>query len=456
MKNFSTFTPAKKITREESFIWHPKWLLIARFFAVIGVTLVTIISNVLFHIKTLNYIALWILTLILLISNLCYWLYYRMSSLSKQSESTETKKHISIFTMIQINIDLIIFTLMLHFSGGATNPFVVYYLFYITLSSIMFSKKAAYTETSVAALMFCIMTIFEGFEIIKHYAILQPVYHTQITFIIGMCFTLTPAFFISAYVTTFLTQRLKIHRNELEQALEKTEQLEIEKSLFLNIVAHDLKSSVASIDTTVKSTLSDYRDKIPPDVKHVMGHILKHTNNLLKFIKDFLDFSILRNMNRLQMKFTPLNFLPIVTATVEMYMNQALDKNIKIKLNSAPDIPTIQGIKDYLEHMIANLISNAIIYTPENGSINIKVTSENDEVILTVADTGIGIPEDAFANIFIAFFRADNARKLSSTGTGLGLPIAKTIAEKHSGIISAKSTEGEGTVFTVKLPAISS
>jgi len=300
------------------------------------------------------------------------------------------------------------------------------------------------------------MTLLEGFRIVKHYNLVCLDYHEQAIFVTGMCFAVTSALFIAVYMATSMMDILRMRQDELEQALEETERLEAEKSQFLDIVVHDLKSPLAAIETMITSNLAVYGDKIPPKVKQVMERIPIRTSTLLKFIQELLDLSRIEKIDQVHMNFKPLNFLPIVTATVEMYMKQALEKNIQITLNSDPDIPPIVGNKDHLERMIANLISNAITYTQENGSVNIKITSENDEVILTVADTGIGISEDALPHIFSEFFRADNARKILSSGTGLGLSITKAIVEKHGGTISVKSAEGEGTVFTVKLTTVSS
>ena len=445
-----------KITENEGFIWRPKWFLITRFFAVIGVAIALLVSDNLFHIETIHYPALWTLTAILFISNLFYLIIYKKSCFNDSSNETNLVNRLTFFTLIQINADLIILTLMLHFGGGATNPFVFYYFFHTILSSILLSKKAAYSEALVVALLFNSMTILEGFNIIRHYAITSSIIYTNGTFIMGMCFALTSALFIAVYMATSIMERLKKHQNELLQALEETERLEIEKSHILDVVVHDLKSPLASIETMVTSTLSVYGDIIPPKVKQILERIPYRTNSLIKFIRELLDFSGIKKIDQIQVQFTLLNFIPIVTSIVEMHKNQALDKNISIILNSEPEIPVISGNKDHLERMVANLLSNAIMYTPENGSVHVKISSENDEVILTVADRGIGIPEDAIPQIFNDFFRAKNARKVSSSGTGMGLSITKAIFEKQGGTISVKSTENKGTVFTVQLPCISS
>ena len=135
-----------------------------------------------------------------------------------------------------------------------------------------------------------------------------------------------------------------------------------------------------------------------------------------------------------------------------MYMQQAIEKDIHVAVQSAPDLPTVMGDKEQLERMVGNLISNAVRYTPDGGSVTVKLAHEEDDLVLTVADTGIGIPEAALPRIFTEFFRADNARKFTNSGSGLGMSITKAIVEQHGGTITVSSQEGEGTAFTVRLP----
>lgn len=435
------------------FFCRPKWFIITRFIAVIGVVLTLIFSKYVFSITTVNYNALWFLSAILLLINITYLFYYKYGDISETGNNFNNLK-MSIFIIVQINIDLIILTLMLHFSGGASNPFVFYYFFHTILSSILLSKKTAYFESIFAAFLFNGMTILEGLKIIKHYNLFHSVFFTEATFIAGICFALTSALIIAVYMTTSIMEGLRTRQKLLENALEETERIEMEKSKFLDVVAHDLKGPLASIETMITSAISVYGDEIPPKIRQVMEKIPKRTSSLLRFIQELLDFSKISSLSQLELQLKTLNFLPIVTATVEMYMIEALEKDIKITLNADSNIPPINGNVNHLERMVSNLVSNAIRYTPEKGSVNIKVTYAEHDVILTVADTGIGIPEDELPKIFNDFYRAKNARKFFISGTGLGLSISKAIVEKHGGKITVNSTEGEGTIFTVYLPAI--
>ena len=109
--------------------------------------------------------------------------------------------------------------------------------------------------------------------------------------------------------------------------------------------------------------------------------------------------------------------------------------------------------KRQLQRVITNLIDNALRYTPEDGTIQARVTLDNAEVRIDVQDTGIGIAPEHIGRVFDRFFRADAARDRESGGTGLGLAIAKAIVESHGGALSVTSQLGRGTCFTIRLPA---
>jgi len=101
---------------------------------------------------------------------------------------------------------------------------------------------------------------------------------------------------------------------------------------------------------------------------------------------------------------------------------------------------------------VQNLLDNAIKYTPDGGKIVLKVFREKDDVVCTVQDSGVGIPDDQKDRVFSKFFRGDNVIRMQTQGTGLGLFISRSIIEKHKGSISFESQEGQGTSFTFRLP----
>lgn len=438
----------------ESSLWRPKWFLVTRFLAVAGVVAVLVLSRFVFSIDTINYRALWFLAGVLFTTNIVYVVYYRSGHLHDVEKQTIILRRHARFTTIQINLDLLILTFMLHFSGGATNPFIFYYFFHVVLSSILLTKRAAYIEATVAATLFSVLTALEGFGVVAHHDLFCPGFYTMPMFIVGMAFAVSSALYIAVYMTTSIMDRLHEHQEELERTLEEIRRLEKEKSQFLDVVAHDLKSPLAAIETMVSSALAVHRDNLPPEIRTVLERIPARTQSLLHFTQDLLEFSRIKSLDEIRDDFRKLNPLPIVTATVEMYINQAESKKIAVSVQSKGSIPPVLGSQKHLEHMVGNLVSNAIRYTPDGGSITVKVESDGNTVSLLVADTGIGIPENALGRIFDEFYRAENAKKFNTAGTGLGMSITKAIVEKHGGTISVKSQEGEGTVFTVRLPAL--
>ena len=345
---------------ELGWLWRPKWFLINRFMAVFGVLAALAASYSLFDITTIDYHALWILALILLALNLTYVAYYFSGRLKSTVASNVLEKRLANFTTSQINVDLFILTCMLHYSGGATNPFILYYFFHTILSSILLSRRAAYIEATVAVLLFSGMTLFEGIGIIPHYNLFCPGYYSTPMFIAGMIFAVSSALYIAVYMANSIMERLRKHQIDLEHALEEQRRLEVEKSRFLDVVAHDLKSPLASIETMVTSALAVYKDKMTPEVQKILERIPNRTQDLIRFIQDLLEFSRIQKLEDVKTTFKELNFLPLVTGTIEMYMSQALDKHIDVKIQSEPNIPVIMGSKEHLERMIANLVSNAL------------------------------------------------------------------------------------------------
>ena len=130
----------------------------------------------------------------------------------------------------------------------------------------------------------------------------------------------------------------------------------------------------------------------------------------------------------------------------------ALNKNLSLDFESSGDT-AFRGDEDLLRRMVINLLDNAIKYTPDGGSVSVKLWREDGRIKLRVTDNGIGIPAEAAARVFERFYRVDKARSRADGGSGLGLPIVKWIAEAHQGSVSLESAPELGSSFTVSLPA---
>jgi signal transduction histidine kinase len=137
---------------------------------------------------------------------------------------------------------------------------------------------------------------------------------------------------------------------------------------------------------------------------------------------------------------------------VELMEGEARAKGISLTSKCEDSLPLVLGDKENLEGVFTNLVSNAIKYTPEGGTVQIETCADGDYVKTVVQDTGIGISEEDLPRIFDKFSRVKTEKTRGIVGTGLGLSIVKNIIDAHLGSISVESTEGKGTAFTVLLP----
>ncbi len=218
---------------------------------------------------------------------------------------------------------------------------------------------------------------------------------------------------------------------------------------FVANVSHELKTPITSI-RGFSETLLDGAMKDEAMLEQFLQIILKESGRLQSLIQDLLELSKLEredfNLTIEQVDIQRLlnDLLPIV--------EQHSEKR-GVHLHSQIGGQTrIQGDSSRLKQVFMNLLTNAVNYTPEKGKVNISFEELEDQVLISVSDNGVGIPEEEISRIFERFYRVDKARSRNSGGTGLGLAIVKHIVEAHHGTITVESVVDEGTTFNVKLP----
>jgi signal transduction histidine kinase len=146
-----------------------------------------------------------------------------------------------------------------------------------------------------------------------------------------------------------------------------------------------------------------------------------------------------------------INMTPTIDRVIRMLSGIAQENNIEIIADYRQDSPVLI-LEDDLYQIAFNLVENGIKYNRPGGKLAITLSREEDTALLQVADTGVGIPEDAISHLFERFYRVDKARSRKSGGAGLGLAIVRNMVERNSGSISVESNHGVGSVFTVKFP----
>ena len=232
--------------------------------------------------------------------------------------------------------------------------------------------------------------------------------------------------------------------------------LEKIKADFIANVSHELRTPLTSIKG-YSETLEDGEYESTEERIQFQKIITRNANRLISIVSDLLILSELEGKDSLFAEssnedFESVNVNEIIKQTLFSLKRKISEKNIEEAVDLQDNLPQIKGIKFFLEQMFTNLIDNAVKYTENGGKVSISTSVKEGNVIIKIADTGIGIPKDHQDRIFERFYRVDKNRSREIGGTGLGLSIVKHIVLTHGGIISLESEEEKGSEFTIELP----
>jgi signal transduction histidine kinase len=222
---------------------------------------------------------------------------------------------------------------------------------------------------------------------------------------------------------------------------------------FIANVSHELKTPITNVRSYAETLVDVGEDIDTATRERFLNVVLNESDRMSKMVSDLL---ILTKMDAgdVDMDFRTFDFTESVKSVFDASSLDAAKRGLKMTLSLGKRPQNINGDPDRIGQVITNIVSNAVRYTPEGGSISITVTTDDrkNQVSALIKDTGIGIPKDEIPKLFERFYRVDKARSRAKGGSGLGLSIAHEIVEKHNGFIDIKSELNEGTAVTVVLP----
>lgn len=229
--------------------------------------------------------------------------------------------------------------------------------------------------------------------------------------------------------------------------------LERMRSEFVANVSHELRTPLTTIKGYAETLLDKDNWEDIDEAVQILAIIDREAERLNRLLKDLLNLSQIESSKGI-MKKQKVDVRQVAEEAVMLLRSQALEKALEIKiLTGEPEVKSIQGDPDWLLQLFIDVLDNAIKYTPQDGKIDIFFEQKPGEVVVSVRDTGIGIPAKKLQYIFERFYRVDKARSRRLGGTGLGLAIVKHIVEAHNARIEVKSSPGAGTTFLFYFPA---
>ena len=232
---------------------------------------------------------------------------------------------------------------------------------------------------------------------------------------------------------------------------ERLRELDHLKDNLISVVSHELRTPLTSILGYLE-LLDQDRDRLTQRHRHFLGVVGRNAERLLDIVVDLL-FVAQARAGHMTLGREPLDLSELAEHAVEGTLPAANERQITITVAPCSD-SVVSGDRQRLGQVLDNLLSNALKFTPRNGSVEVRLSASRDYVVLEVADTGIGISAGAQRELFTRFFRTDAAIEAAIQGTGLGLSIVKAIVDGHGGQVSVESIEGEGATFTVNLPRL--
>ncbi|MCA9875898.1 MAG: HAMP domain-containing histidine kinase [Anaerolineales bacterium] len=245
------------------------------------------------------------------------------------------------------------------------------------------------------------------------------------------------------------TSDLARANDDLGNANSELAQLNKEMEQFLAVLTHDMRTPL----TSIKGYASILRDREleREQQTHIAKVILRSQDTLLEIVNNLLEIGKLQSGTPVLLERSSFDLALLVKGVTESLETQALEKNISLNDQSVPIPVEITGDEKKIQRIILNLISNAIKYTPDGGQVFIETQVNGQFAVVSVRDTGYGIPADELPFIFDRYSRVKKHQSIA-IGTGLGLAIVKSLVEAHKGTISVESEEGVGSSFTISLP----
>jgi len=251
-----------------------------------------------------------------------------------------------------------------------------------------------------------------------------------------------------------LEQRVQQRTAELQEALERLSELSQMKANFVANISHELRTPLTHIKGYIELMVTDSLGPLTEEQRHALQVSQKASSRLENMIEDLIMFS-LASRGEMSMKQEIFDIRRIVNLAAKSAMQKAEERGVQVYIVGDESVLRVQGDPEKISWALNQLLDNAVKFTPAGGSIIVSLKEEGANLIMiSVTDTGIGIPAHRLKEIFEPFHQLDGSSTRKAGGTGLGLSLVRQIVEAHGSLLDVSSAEGRGTTFKFPLLAV--
>lgn len=388
--------------------------------------------------------------------NTLAWVYYRRYRTEDLPEALY--RWVPAVTYGAVIMDFLSLTAAVWLVGGARSPFCAFYLPHVMVSCILLSRRAALTLSAFAYGLVVSLVVVEWWDIATpplsegvvagndplsgHHALTLVVVYAMV-------------FSLSVFLLLGLVRSLRRVEHRILLANAELARLSQQRRDFLHIAAHNLRAPVGAVSMMLDNMRSGVAGEITDKQRDWLDRSMRRLGDLSDFMSDIQMLSSLET-DIIRTEFTRIDLAGIVTALVEEYSDVAEAHLHTLTLEIPDPVPTVIGHPRLLREAVVNYLTNAIKYTPDGGTIVVRVSSDGSMVRVAVQDSGIGIAAEDQARLFREFVRipAKSGGTRDVKGSGLGLSIVRRIVLAHGGRTWLESEPGHGSTFYLEIPAL--
>ena len=384
-----------------------------------------------------------------------------------RSKAEDVERRYTWFANVQIGLDIVALTLVLHFSGGIENPFYLFYIVHVTAASILLPRLFSLISAALATGLFSALVMAEYYQVIPHVhltGLVSPQRYQRGFYVAVVLVAFGGTMFICAYLASAIADLLRrreeqllesntaceVRAGELATLNARLAELDKARSQFIRLVTHELRAPVAAIQSYLRLILDGY---VPPEKqREIVEKSERRAVEQLALISDLLDLARLQERREAQGKVVMVDVGDVLQGVTDLMQARAEEKDLLFSVQIEPGVPPVQANPEHIKQLWTNLVSNAVKYTEPGGIVVVSLSQNPNYVVGVVRDTGIGMTPEQLTQIFEEFYRTEEAKAMERQGTGLGLSIVKRIVEACGGRIWVESEQGKGSKFSFALP----